>query len=91
MGQPALLAGWLEGQLGRCYGDDFRWGGQLSLAYLAPAMPGTTAAGDVVVVGCDRDAGGAVTTRLVISVFDSSEVRLAVGEAVVTSPSPRLL
>ena len=90
-GSTALLAGWLEGQLGRNYGDDFRWGGMLSLAYLAPALPGGAVTGDAVVVGCDRGAGGAVTTRLVVSAFDSSEVRIAVGEAVITSPSPRLL
>lgn len=87
----ALLAGWLEGQLGRHYGDDFRWGGQMSLAYLAPTIPGDSIAGDAVVVGCDRDAGGATTTRLVVSVFNSASARIAVGEAVITSPSPRLL
>ncbi|MXZ90591.1 MAG: hypothetical protein F4W95_12915 [Chloroflexi bacterium] len=87
----ALLAGWLEGQLGRHYGDDFRWGGTLSLAYLAPAVPGGAVAGDAVVVGCDRDAGGAVKTRLVVSVFNRAGARIAVGEALITSPSPRLL
>ncbi len=87
----ALLTGWLEGRLGHHYGDDFRWGGQMSLAYLAPALSGDSIAGDAVVVGCDRDAYGAVTTRLVVSVFSSAAIRLAVGEAVITSPSPRLL
>ena len=87
----ALLAGWLEGQLGRHYGDDFRWGGTLSLAYLVSAVPGDAIVGDAVVVGWDRDAGGAVTTRVVVSVWDSAAARVAVGEAVITSPSPRLL
>ena len=87
----ALLAGWLEGRLGRHYGDDFHWGGTLSLAFLAPAVPGDAIVGDAVVVGCDRDAGGAVTTRLVVSVFDMAASRIAVGDAVITSPSPRLL
>ena len=87
----ALLAGWLEGQLGRHYGDDFRWGGTLSLAYLAATIPGSSIVGDAVVVGCDRDAGGAVTTRLAVSVFSSAGARIAVGEVVITSPSPRLL
>ena len=90
-GSTALLAGWLEGRLGRYYGDDFRWGGTLSLAYPAPAAPGDAIAGDAVVIGCDRDAGGAVTTRLVVSIFSSAAVRIAVGEAVITSPSPKLL
>ena len=90
-GSTALLTGWLEGELGRHYGDDFRWGGRLSLAFLAPAVPGGAVAGDAVVVGSDRNSGGAVTTRLVVSVFNSATVRVAVGEAVITSPSPRLL
>ena len=90
-GLTALIAGWLEGQLGRHYGDDFRWGGTLSLAHLAPAVTGSSIAGDAVVVDSDCNADGSVTTRLVVSVFNSAAARIAVGDAVISSPSPRLL
>ena len=90
-GLAVLIAGWLEGQLGRHYGDDFRWGGTLSLAQLTPAVTGSSIAGDAVVVGSDCNADGSVTTRLVVSVFNSAAARIAVGDAVITSPSPRLL
>ena len=29
-GEAQFLAGWLEGQVGRHLGDDFRWGGRLA-------------------------------------------------------------
>ena len=91
VGWSILVAGWLEGQLGRYYEDDFRWGGRLSLAYPVTARSGDVLVGDAVVVGCDRDAGGAETTRLVVSVVSRTAERIAVGEAIITSPSPRLL
>lgn len=90
-GLTGLLAGWVEGCLGDHFGDDFRWGGQLSLGYLAPAQPGAEVAGNAVVVGSNRNADGSVTTNLAVSVFNSTAARIAVGNAEVTSPSPRLL
>ena len=90
-GLTALLSGWLEGRLGRQFGDDFHWGGSLALTFMASARPGDRLLGDAAVVGLERNAGGAVTTRLAVSVFNSAAVRVATGGAVITSPSPRLL
>ena len=90
-GLTTLLVGWLEHRMGQDFGDDFRWGGRLSIAHQGPAVPGDTLTGDAVVIGCDRDANGAVTRRLVLLVSNGRAERIAVGEAVITSPSPRLL
>ena len=90
-GLAGMAAGWLEGRMGRHYGDDFRWGGRLSLAYQGALMPGDTLAGRALAIECDADAGGVVTCRRVIVVTNQSHTMAAVGESVVRIPSPRLL
>ena len=87
----ALIAGWLEVTIGRHFGDDFRWGGQLALAYPVPA--GTCAGAGLdavaVVTGRDRQPGGAVDWRLAVSVRHRSGIAVAVGDCDISAPSPR--
>jgi hypothetical protein len=90
--EPAsLVAGWLEGLLGRDFGDDFRWGGRLAMAYQAPLVPGHVLNADAVVLGRDLDVTGTVTEQLVISVCNQLNARLVTAVAEVKMPSPRLL
>ena len=89
----ALIAGWLEAGIGRRFGDDFRWGGRMALAYPDPDGAG---AGDVldavaVVIGLDRLTGGALGWRLAVSVCRRGGVAVAVGDCGITTPSPRRL
>ena len=91
----ALIVGWLEAAIGRRFGDDWRWGGRLTLAYPDPAGAGA-GAGDVldaaaVVIGRDRLPGGALGWRLAVSVRRRSGVAVAVGDCAITTPSPRRL
>lgn len=90
-GFPALVSGWLEATLGHEFGDDFRWGGRLSISFHSTANPGDVLTADGVIVEQDTDDSGAETSRAVLTVRNGSSVRLATAEAVVTSPSPRLL
>lgn len=90
-GETQLLAGWLEGQVGRHLGDDFRWGGRLALAHRAPLAPGERLAADAIIIRCDEDHGGARYITLIVGVRNHRNETVAVGEASATMPSPRLL
>ena len=90
-GLTAVTAGWLEYLLEADFGEDFRWGGRLSIAYHRTVLPGTQLRCDGVVVGHDTNADGVRTWRVVMSVRDADDHRVATADAVVTSPSPRLL
>ena len=90
-GETQLLAGWLEGQVARYLGDDFRWGGQLSLAYRRSPGAGERVTADAVVVAHDANPNGTRSVRLVVSAYNERNESIAVGEASATMPSPRLL
>ena len=89
-GTTQLLAGWLEGRIGRIFGDDFRWGGRLSLAYHAAIAPGHALTADAVVIEQDRDHSGVSTVRLYAGAWGQCNERIASGYASVSIPSPRL-
>ena len=84
-------AGWLEGLMGANFGEDFRWGGRLSIAHHGAVTPGMELRCAGVVMGHDVDVSGVETRRVVISVRDAGGYRVATAEAVVKSPSPRLV
>ena len=90
-GLTSVTAGWLESLLGGDFGEDFRWGGRLSIAYHRAVSPGVELRCDGVVIGHDTNEGGVETRRVVVSVWDGADYRVATAEAVVKSPSPRLL
>ncbi len=90
-GSGQLLAGWLEGQIGRIFGDDFRWGGRLTLAYRAPIVPGDAVTADAVVVERDEDHAGTSSVGLVLAARNQRNERAVVGAASLKIPSPRLL
>lgn len=90
-GETQLLAGRLQGQVGRHLGDDFRWGGRLTLAYRAPLAPGDRLAADAIIMRCDEDHHGTRYIRLIADVRNHQNETVAVGEASATMPSPRLL
>ncbi len=90
-GTTLLLAGWLEGRIGRIFGDDFRWGGRLSLAYHVPIAPGRAVTADAVVIERDCDYSGVSTVRLYVGAWGQCNERIATGYASVSIPSPRLL
>lgn len=90
-GLTAVTAGWLECLLAAGFGEDFRWGGRLSIAYHRTVLPDTQLRCDGVVVGHDTNAHGVRTWRVVMAVRDADDYRVATAEAVVSSPSPRLL
>lgn len=90
-GDTQLLAGWLEGQLAQRLGDDFRWGGQLALAYRRSTGPGERISADAVVVAHDTDPNGTRAIRLSVGAYNERNEPIAVGEASATIPSPRLL
>ena len=90
-GETQLLAGWLEGQVGRHLGDDFRWGGRLTLAHREPLVPGDRLAADAIIMRCDEDHTGARYITLMVDVRNRRNETVAVGEASATMPSPRLL
>ena len=89
-GLTSMTAGWLEGLMGVNFGEDFRWGGRLSIAHHRAVVPGMELRCDGVVLDHDVDANGVETRRVVMSVRDASGYRVATAEAVVKSPSPRL-
>lgn len=84
-----VIAGWLEGEMGRRFGDDFRWGGQLRLAYRGSMAPGEVIAGDAVTLAVDSIHGGATRYRIALSAVNQAGLAVAVGDAEVTAPSPR--
>lgn len=86
----SVVAGWLEGLMGTSFGEDFRWGGRLSIAYHREVAPSTQLRCDGVVIGHDLDANGVETRRVVITVTDAAGYRVATAESVVKSPSPLL-
>ena len=86
----AITAGWLEGLMGTNFGEDFRWGGRLSIAHHAAVAPGMELHCDSVVLGHDTDATGVETRQVVMWVRNGGGYRVATAEAVVKSPSPRL-
>ena len=90
-GLTSVAAGWLEGLMGSNFGDDFRWGGELAIAYHRAFTPGMELRCDAVVLGHDTDAQSIETRRVAMSVRDASASRVATAEAVVKSPSPRLI
>ena len=87
----AAICGWLEGRIGRYFGDDFRWGGRLSVAYQRPATPGDRLHGAGVLTGSDTDARGVVTHQLSVPIFNQPGQVVAVAGATVKVPSPRTL
>lgn len=89
-GLTSITAGWLESLMGANFGDDFRWGGRLSIAHHRAMIPGLELRCDGVVIEHDTDANGVETRRVVMSVRDAGGYRVATAEAVVKSPSPRL-
>ena len=89
-GLTSITAGWLEGLMGANFGEDFRWGGQLSIAHHRAVIPGMELRSDGVVLSHDTDVAGVETRRLMILVRDTDDHRVATAEAVVKSPSPLL-
>ena len=86
-----ILAGWLEGFLGREFADDFRWGGSLLVTHHARTEPREVLVGDAVTMGRDVNIRGVVDRRIVITVRDGLNRRVATAEASVEVPSSRLL
>lgn len=89
-GLTSITAGWLENLMGGNFGEDFRWGGRLSIAHHAAVIPGMELHCDSVVIGHDTDVTGVETRQVVMWVRDGGGYRVATAEAVVKSPSPRL-
>lgn len=96
-GDTELIAAGLEGLLSLRFGDDFRWGGQLSLAFAgrSGAFAGRsgerdTMAAEATVIASDRDRLGRTQTGLMVRILDSQCRQMALGHAAVTSPSPLL-
>ena len=89
-GLTAITAGWLEGLMGANFGEDFRWGGRLSIAHHAAVTPGMELHCDSVVLGHDTDVTGVETRQVVMWVRNGGGYRVATAEAVIKSPSPRL-
>lgn len=87
----SMVGSWLESRLGSDFGDDFRWGGELSIALRPAAHPGERLAADGVVISRDADAGGVVVERVMLSIRNELNRQVANAEAVVMMPSPRLL
>lgn len=90
-GLTSVVAGWLEGLNGASFGEDFRWGGQLSIAYHRTVTPGMDLRCHGVVLGHDTNARGVETRRMSMTVTHDDGYRVATAEAVVKSPSPRLV
>ena len=84
------IAGWLESALGRRFGADFRWGGRLTLAYPGAAAPSDIIAGTALILAADASPGGAIRYRIALTAANSASLAVAVGDAELTIPSPRL-
>ena len=92
----ALIAGWLEAGLGYYFGDDFRWGGRLALAYPNPddSRAGDALTATAVVTARDRRPDGSLAWRVAILARRQGKGRddvMAVGDSAVAAPSPRRL
>lgn len=87
-GLTPVVAGWLESLMGANFGEDFRWGGQLSIAYHRAVIPSMELRCDGTTLGHDTDVNGVETRRVAIAVRDAGGYRVATAEAVVKSPSP---
>ena len=85
------LVGWFEAGIGRWFGDDFRWGGRMSLGRRRPVNAGTAVAGTAVVIERDANADGVISWRLAISAAHDLLRSAIVGDARITTPSPRTL
>lgn len=85
------IAGWLESAMGHRFGDDFRWGGRLTLAYPGSATPGDTIAGNAITLAADAIPNGATRYRIALTAINKSGLAIAVGDAEITAPSPRLV
>ena len=57
-GLTSITAGWLESLMGANFGDDFRWGGRLSISYHRAVTPGMELRCEGVTLGHDTDARG---------------------------------
>ena len=88
-GLTSVTAGWLESLMGANFGEDFRWGGRLSIAHHGAVTPGMELRCDGVTLGDDTAANGVETRRIAIAVRNAAGYRVATAEAVVKSPSPR--
>ena len=86
-----IAAGWLEGRVGQHLGDNFRWGGSLTLSFLAPASSDATITADATVIANDAGPTGTVGIRWIVNLHDDRGVRIAVGEVSAQNPSPRLI
>ena len=89
-GFTELLAARLEGLLTQQFGDDFSWGGQLSLAFHGCGQPGEAIRATATVINSDRDHHGRTHTGLVLGLVGADSRPIATGQATVTSPSPLL-
>ncbi len=85
------LVGWFEAGIGRWFGDDFRWGGRMSLGRRRPVNAGAAVVGTAVVIERDANADGAISWRLAISAAHDLPRSAIVGDARITTPSPRTL
>ena len=85
-----VVVGWLEAGMGRWFGDDFRWGGQMSARLRRPVSAGEVITGEVRVTR--RDAGSRVVAwQLRINVLNQLNRTAILGDATVTTPSARRL
>ncbi len=89
-GLTSITAGWLESLLSMNFGEDFRWGGRLSIAHHAAVTPGMELRCDSVVLGHDTDVTGVETRQVVMLVRNGDGYRVVTAESVVKSPSPLL-
>ena len=90
-GPTSIIAGWLEGLMGANFGEDFRWGGKLSIAHHRTLTPAMTLHCDGVVLGRDTDVRGVEKWQVAMLVRDADGHQAATAEAVVESPSPKLV
>ena len=85
-----LLSAKLEALLTARFGDDFSWGGRLSLAFRGPARPGDAITATATVIASDQDHEARTHTGMLVSLTGADGNSIALGEASVTSPSPLL-
>lgn len=90
-GTTQLLAGWLEGQIARIFGDDFRWGGRLALAYRGQIAPGDSVSAEGAVIERDEGLRGTSSIRISVTAMNQCNQPVVVGTASLKVPSPRLL
>lgn len=86
-----IIAGWLEGAMGRRFGDNFRSGGRLTLVYPGAAAPGDAISGTAVMLAADAIPNGTTRYRIALTAANDAGLAVAVGDAEITAPSPRLV